>query len=100
MGEPLEQAVYEVLTRHGETGMAMGALVDEVLADGGRDEAVEMAIWHLLEQGRVVPSGFVCRIVRKRDAAGKPFNLRTYELMLTCTPADRSQLPLDLEEER
>ena len=87
----------DAIGRAGEQGIAMGALVDEVMAAGARAEDVEMAVWALMSRQRIVPSGFVCRLVRKRDSAGKPFDLRTYEFMLAETPADDTQLDLGLE---
>ncbi len=98
MANALENAVLDAVTLAGETGVAMGTLVDQVIAQGARAEDVELALWALLGQQRVVPSGFICRMVRKRDPAGNPFDLRTYEFLLARTPSDEDRLDASLED--
>jgi hypothetical protein len=97
MLSPLEDAVMDAINRAVDPGIAMGALVDGVMAEGAKAEDVEVAIWALLQRGRAVSGGFICRVVRKRDAGGQLFDLRTYEVLLTAAPTTDSQLDLGLE---
>ena len=98
MASPLTDAVLELAELAGESGIAMGAIVDTLEGRGFAAEHVEREIWSLLERRRLTPAGFVCRTVRKRGVDGETARARVYELMLVPWSAslDR-QLDLGLE---
>ena len=78
----------------GPAGAAMGALVDALVERGHRAEAVEQAIWRLLGERRLTPSGFVCRTMQRRQGAATTTG-RAYELLLApWSPEQDQQLEL------
>jgi hypothetical protein len=100
MSDRFRDAILEKASRGGSRGVAMGALVDELVGLGHTAEAVEQAIWELLASRRLTPSGFVCRVVRRRDELGELVQARSYELMLAPWSAELDrQLDLDLAAE-
>lgn len=100
MGDEFRETLLGRAGKAGDRGVAMGQLVDEMVGLGHDVEAVEQAIWALLGCRALTPSGFVCRIVRRRDAFGEVVQARSYELMLTPWSAERDrQLDLDLGQE-
>lgn len=97
MGDGFREAILERAGRAGDRGVAMGQLVDDLVGLGHTVEVIERAIWELLASRALTPSGFVCRVVRRRDAFGEPVQARTYELLLAPWSADLDrQLDLDL----
>lgn len=98
MASPLTDAVLELAEIAGESGIAMGAIVDTLEGRGFAAEHVEREVWTLLEKRRLTPAGFVCRTVKKRGVDGEGIRARVYELMLVPWSAalDR-QLDLGLE---
>jgi hypothetical protein len=97
MGDGFREAILERAGKAGDRGVPMGQLVDELVGLGHAVEAVEQGIWDMLACRALTPSGFVCRVVRRRDAFGEPVQARTYELLLAPWSADRDrQLDLDL----
>ncbi len=100
MSEQFREAIVEQAGKAGDRGVAMGQIVDAMVGLGNEVEAVEQAIWDLLATRRLTPSGFVCRIVRRRDAFGEAVQARTYELMLAPWSAELDrQLDLNLSRE-
>lgn len=73
----VDAMVLSVLTEAGDNGQSMGAIVDELVGQGLREQVIEGAIWRLLESRKVTPSGFVCRTF-KRDGVPR----RHYEFVL------------------
>ncbi len=101
MSEPFRDAIVEQAGKAGSRGVAMGQIVDALVGVGHTVESVEQAIWELLASRRLTPSGFVCRIVRRRDAFGEPVQARSYELLLVPWSAEQDrQLDLGLHGER
>jgi hypothetical protein len=99
MSDPLEDAVLSLVETHAATGITMGKLVDRLVADGGSEQEVELAIWQLIQRRLVTPNGFVCRKVRKPNHNGAA-ETRTYEFVLIpWSPARDAQLDLDLGED-
>ena len=97
MGEQFSEAIVEQAGKAGERGVAMGQIVDAMVGLGHGVEAVEQAIWELMASRRLTPSGFVCRIVKRRDAFGEPVQARSYELLLAPWSAEQDrQLDLGL----
>ncbi len=97
MSEQFHEAIVQEAGKAGERGVAMGQIVDALVGLGHEVEAVEQAIWAMLEARVLTPSGFVCRIVRRRDAFGEKVQARSYELLLMPWSAERDrQLDLDL----
>ncbi|MBK7825359.1 hypothetical protein [Nannocystis sp.] len=97
MGEQFSEAIVEQAGKAGERGVAMGQIVDAMVGLGHGVEAVEQAIWELMASRRLTPSGFVCRIVKRRDAFGEPVQARSYELLLVPWSAEQDrQLELGL----
>lgn len=97
MGDGFRATILERAGKAGERGVAMGQIVDEMVGLGHAVEAVEQAIWELLGSRSLTPSGFVCRVVRRRDAFGEVVQARSYELMLAPWSAEFDrQLDLDL----
>lgn len=92
----LYQAILEHADRDGTRGVAMGQIVDALVGHGFEAEAVEQAIWSMLGARRLTPSGFVCRVLRRRDAFGEPTQSRCYELLLAPWSRDQDD-QLDLE---
>lgn len=91
------ETILEAAGKAGSRGVAMGQLVDEMVGLGHAPEAVEGAIWELLGARRLTPSGFVCRMLRRRDAFGEQAQARCYELMLAPWSSELDdQLDLDL----
>ena len=75
-------------------GVGMGELVDRLEARGHRDRDVEQAIWQLMQERRITPNGFVCRLL-KTKAPGRSRRSRTYEFTLIPWSAERdAQLDL------
>ncbi|HEY0133897.1 MAG TPA: hypothetical protein VGB85_07450 [Nannocystis sp.] len=100
MSEQFREAIVEEAGKAGDRGVAMGQIVDAMVGHGHAVEAVEQAIWQMLGERSLTPSGFVCRIVRRRDAFGEPVQARSYELLLVPWSADFDrQLELDLTRE-
>jgi len=97
MSEQFREAIVEEAGRAGDRGVAMGQIVDAMVGLGHAVESVEQAIWGMLAERSLTPSGFVCRIVRRRDAFGERVQARSYELLLVPWSADFDrQLDLDL----
>jgi hypothetical protein len=97
MSEPLQVAVLALVEAHGDQGVTMGKIVDRLVADGGSEQEVELAIWRLIQRRRLTPNGFVCRKVRKPGQGGPGVETRTYEFVLIpWSPALDAQLDLDL----
>lgn len=95
--EGLYQAILEHAGRDGARGVAMGPIVDALVGVGFAAEAVEEAIWSLLGERRLTPSGFVCRQLRRRDAFGESVQSRCYEVMLAPWSSELDdQLELEL----
>lgn len=100
MSEQFREAILEQAGKAGDRGVAMGQIVDAMVGLGNEVETIEQAIWDLLANRRLTPSGFVCRIVRRRDAFGEPVQARSYELMLAPWSAELDrQLDLNLSRE-
>jgi hypothetical protein len=98
MSDPLADAVLTLVETHAATGITMGKLVDRLVADGGNEQEIELAIWRLIQRRLVTPNGFVCRKVRKPNHNGAA-ETRTYEFVLIpWSPARDAQLELDLGE--
>jgi len=94
MSDDLQDAVLSFVERHAEGGVTMGKIVDHLIADGAPEQAVELAIWRLIQRRRLTPNGFVCRKVRKGAPGSES---RTYEFVLIpWSPALDAQLELDL----
>lgn len=97
MSEQFHEAIVEQAGKAGNRGVAMGQVVDAMVGLGYAVEAVEQAIWTLLAARRLTPSGFVCRIVKRRDAFGEAVQARSYELLLAPWSTEQDQqLDLDL----
>lgn len=92
----LTQAILEHADRSGTRGVAMGHIVDALVGEGYAAEAIEQAIWSLLAARRLTPSGFVCRVLRRRDSLGEPAQSRCYELLLVSWSSELDD-QLDLE---
>lgn len=94
MTDQLRDAVLALVSRHSETGVTMGKIVDRLVHDGAEEQQVELAIWDLIQRRQLTPHGFVCRKVRHSDGAAET---RTYEFVLIpWSPALDAQLELDL----
>lgn len=92
----LDQRILDRLAAEGDAGLAMGDLVDAIVAEGLDEDAVEASIWRLLEQRRVTPHGYVRRVLRKGRGEGK--TRRCYELVLRpWSPELDAQLDLELD---
>lgn len=87
--EGLRQAILEHAARAGARGIPMGQVVDALVGRGFAVQDVEHTIWGLLGERLLTPSGFVCRMLRRRDDLGELVQSRCYELMLT--PWSREQ---------
>ncbi|MCA9635661.1 MAG: hypothetical protein KC420_06480 [Myxococcales bacterium] len=96
MSEGLRPAILEAASQRGEQGVAMGTIVDAMIDRGYRAEEAELALWELLGERLLTPSGFVCRMIRRR-ADGEAQVSRAYELLLIpWSPDDDRQLDLNL----
>ena len=99
MSDPLADAVLTLVEAHAATGVTMGKLVDRLVADGGNEQEIELAIWQLIQRRQVTPNGFICRKVRKPNHNGAA-ETRTYEFVLIpWSPARDAQLELDLQKD-
>ena len=78
----VEAAILCLLENTGVQGTPMGYLVDRICNDGGDLEVTESAIWSLLQQQRLVVSGYLRRIVRQNDPSRGSVDRRTYEFVL------------------
>ena len=92
--ERLVDEVYELLLElhEGQAGVPMGALVDRLEARGHDEDALERAVWQLIEARRATPNGFVRRVVR-RAGPGRPRRIRTYEFTLIPWSPERDRAP-------
>lgn len=95
MSDPIQDAIVEQAGQAGARGVPMGQIVDALVGVGHTVEAVEQAIWALLGTRDLTPSGFVCRIVRRRDAFGEPVQARSYELLLAPWSAEQDLADAD-----
>ena len=96
MPDQLQQAVLSLVERSGDGGVTMGKIVDSLVVDGADEQAVELAIWDLIQRRRLTPNGFVCRKVRKSSG-----DTRSYEFVLIpWSPALDAQLELDLRHDK
>jgi len=99
MIDTLRAGILEAAAQQGDQGVAMGAIVDAMVVRGHRVERVEAALWELLGQRRLTPSGFVCRTLRRRSSDGTTLG-RVYELLLIpWSPEQDRQLELGLAPE-
>ncbi len=99
MAKRLEEAITSLVTDAGESGIAMGTIVDTLERQGFRAQDVEMAVWEMMSDGRLMPCGFVRRVVRTRGRDGRHRRARTYELMLVpWSESQDRQLGLDFED--
>ncbi|MBK8261726.1 MAG: hypothetical protein IPK80_10345 [Nannocystis sp.] len=97
MTDTLRAGILEAAAEQGDQGVAMGAIVDAMVLRGHRAERVEAALWELLGQRRLTPSGFICRTLRRRSSDGAASLGRVYELLLIpWSPAQDQQLDLGL----
>ncbi|HFE44135.1 MAG TPA: hypothetical protein ENJ18_01395 [Nannocystis exedens] len=98
MGDGLREAIIEAAAGAGDTGVAMGAIVDALSSAGYAPEDIELAIWELLGTRLLTPSGFVCRMLQRRASNGVKARVsRSYELLLIpWSPLDDRQLELGL----
>ena len=97
MLDAMQQTILALVEAHADSGVTMGKIVDRLVADGGQEQEVELAIWQLIQHRRLTPNGFVCRKVRKPSSGGET---RTYEFVLIpWSPALDAQLELDLGEQ-
>ena len=85
--------VLDTVAKAGESGLTMGAIVQSLEQAGHRPESIEMVIWTLMGEQRLVPNGFICRTLRRRDDAGKLAEFRTYEFVLIVAPDQLELLP-------
>lgn len=88
MASALTYAVLELVERAPEEGIAMGALVDALEGRGYAVQDIEQEVWSLLGQRRLTPNGFVCRVMRVRDAGRR----RVYEFMLIPWSSERDRV--------
>lgn len=101
MSDPFLDAIVEQAGLAGVRGVPMGQIVDALVGLGHNVEAIEQGIWALLGCRALTPSGFVCRIVRRRDAFGEQVQARSYELLLAPWSAELDrQLDLGLVDAR
>ncbi len=97
MSDPFLDAIVEQAGQAGARGVPMGQIVDALVGRGHTVESIEQGIWALLGHRRLTPAGFVCRIVRRRDAFGEQVQARSYELLLAPWSAEQDrQLDLGL----
>ena len=72
MSPTLHAAVLELVGQADSAGLAMGAIVDQLVRAGNKEAEVETAIWQLLQDRQLTPSGYVRRKLRVRGEDGKP----------------------------
>jgi hypothetical protein len=82
MSNAIDDAILLRAGREAPRGASMGVIVDDLAAEGHAAEQVERAVWRLLGARRLTPSGFVCRVVRRRTDSGEIRQVRTYEFLL------------------
>ncbi len=98
MTELLRHEICEEASKAGKQGIAMGQLVETLTRAGYPVETIELAIWDLMARRALTPSGFLCRVVRRRDRHGQTTDVRCYELLLCrWSPEHDRQLDLDLQ---
>lgn len=79
-------------------GIPMGTLVQAVSQQGYGIEVVEQEIWSLLRQRKLTISGYVRRLLRRRESPGEYQVTPLYDfLLISWSPALDHQLDLDLE---
>lgn len=89
MSPSLHTAVLELVGQADAAGLAMGAIVDQLVRAGNKEAEVEAAIWQLLQDRQLTPSGYVRRKLRVRGEDGKPASARSYEFMLVAWSHER-----------
>lgn len=82
MPDALKAAIAQLAGGAGRGGIAMGHLVDRLVTDGFGLESVESAIWQMLGDRELTPTGYVCRTLKIKDGARGPIERRCYEFML------------------
>lgn len=98
MGTRLRQIIVEIVHQGDAAGVSMGQIVDELVRQGYDEAAVELAIWQLMQERRLTPNGFVCRIVKRRNEDGHVHRARTYEFLLVPWAPERDrQLEFELD---
>jgi hypothetical protein len=91
MSEQFQAEILEEAGKAGDRGVAMGQIVDAMVGHGHGVEAVEQAIWALMASRQLTPSGYVCRIVKRRDSFGETVQARSYELLLAPWSVERDR---------
>lgn len=89
MSQALHTTVLELVGQADSAGLAMGAIVDQLVRAGNKEAEVEAAIWQLLQDRQLTPSGYLRRKLRVRGDDGKPASARTYEFMLVVWSHER-----------
>lgn len=89
MSPALHTAILELVGEANTAGLAMGAIVDKLVRGGSKEAEVEAAIWQLLQERQLTPSGYVRRKLRVRGEDGKPASARSYEFMLVVWSPER-----------
>lgn len=98
MSKAIDDAILLRAGRGAPRGVSMGVIVDDLATQGHDAEEVERAVWRLLGVRRLTPSGFVCRVVRRRVDSGAAKQARTYEfLLIPWSPEMDRQLDLGIE---
>jgi hypothetical protein len=80
--EGIREAILEHAATAGARGVPMGQVVDALVGRGYPVHDVEQTIWGLLGERLLTPSGFVCRMLRRRDDLGAQVQSRCYELLI------------------
>ncbi len=89
MSPSLHSAILELVGQADAAGVAMGTIVDQLVRAGHKEAEVEAAIWLLLQDRQLTPSGYVRRKLRVRSEDGKPASARSYEFMLVAWSPER-----------
>lgn len=97
MATELEREILRIAEDRGEAGVPMGAIVDALVAEGHDEQAIELAVWELLQRRRLTPSGFVARTLLTHGREGHTRH-RVYEFVLIpWSPALDRQLDLEFD---
>jgi len=84
MGDELQDEILGLLDTseaRAKGFVTMGEIVDRLVVQGHEEAEVERHIWSLLEQRRLTPNGYVCRVMKRRLEDGM-IHRRAYEFTL------------------
>ena len=94
----LTSSILAIAEETNPTGISMGSLVQTMSQRGYGIEAVEQETWQLLRQRKLTITGYVRRLLRRKNSLGESTLTPVYDFLLIPWSLELDhQLDLDLE---